>query len=180
MTSPTSLTHSTIETPDVVVERFIRATPQRVFEALTNPKDLERWFFTEAATDPRQGGGYQMTWRSSTDPKNDHTRIGRYLEFVPGQKLVFDWASPAPSADGGGDCGDLAHVGTTIVTITLAAERDGTRLRLVHSGWKNDGRTRASRNSHNDGWSYYVEHLGSYLVGGPDTRTATHNQRVRS
>ncbi len=174
MTNP-SMTNPSVNVPDVVVERFIRATPQRVFEALTNPKDLERWFFTEATTDPRQGGGYKMTWRSNTDSANDHVRIGRYLEFIPGQKLVFEWASTKD----GGDCGDLAHVGPTIVTITLAAENDGTRLRLVHSGWKHDERTRASRNSHNDGWSYYVEHLGSYLVGGPDTRTAHHNQRVR-
>jgi len=164
------------QVPDVVVERFIRATPQRVFEALTNPKDLERWFFTEAKTDPRPGGSYEVTWRSNSDSTKDHMRAGRYLEFVPGQKLVFEW-NPTSS---GNDCADLRHVGPTIVTITLAAENNGTRLRLVHSGWKNDERTMVSRNGHNDGWTYYIEHLGSYLTGGPDTRLAHHDQRVRT
>lgn len=181
MTHP-SMNQQSIDVPDVVVERFIRATPQRVFEALTNPNDLERWFFSEARTDPRPGGGYEMTWRSDSDPSKDHIRIGRYLEFIPGNKLVFEWAAP-PRSDPAADCtacGDLHHVGTTIVTVTLAAENDGTRVRLVHTGWKKDERTRASRNSHNDGWSYYVDHLGAYLTGGSDTRTAHHGQLVRS
>ena len=40
-------------------ELFIRATPQRVFQALTEKADLERWFVQKAEIDVRPGGGDQ-------------------------------------------------------------------------------------------------------------------------
>jgi uncharacterized protein YndB with AHSA1/START domain len=37
-------------------ELFIKATPERVFQALTTKEDLERWFLTKAEVDLRPGG----------------------------------------------------------------------------------------------------------------------------
>ncbi len=37
-------------------ELFIKATPQRVFQALTEKADLERWFVQKAEVDVRPGG----------------------------------------------------------------------------------------------------------------------------
>ena len=40
-------------------ELFIKATPERVFQALTKKEDLERWFVKKAEVDLRPGGGDQ-------------------------------------------------------------------------------------------------------------------------
>jgi uncharacterized protein YndB with AHSA1/START domain len=37
-------------------ELFIKASPQRVFQALTRSEDLERWFLVKAEVDLRPGG----------------------------------------------------------------------------------------------------------------------------
>jgi uncharacterized protein YndB with AHSA1/START domain len=37
-------------------ELFINATPQRVFQALTEPAELERWFVQKAEVEVRPGG----------------------------------------------------------------------------------------------------------------------------
>ena len=159
---------------EVVVERFIRATPQRVFAALTDAQELERWFFTEVQTDPRPGGSYAMWWRSEKEPERDHRRLGRYLEFVPGERLTFEWRG-----DGTGPK-ELTQIGETTVTITLKAEAGGTRLRLVHTGWADNEVARKSRESHRGGWTFYVENLERFLAGGPDERQRLIGQRLKS
>ena len=39
---------------------FIKATPRRVFQALTEQAELERWYLTKAELDLRPGGRDQL------------------------------------------------------------------------------------------------------------------------
>ena len=43
-------------------ELFIKATPQRVFQALTEQAELERWFLVKAELDLRPGGAISFEW----------------------------------------------------------------------------------------------------------------------
>jgi uncharacterized protein YndB with AHSA1/START domain len=159
--------------PEVVVERVLRAAPERVWRALTDPAELQRWFFTDCETDVRVGGSYRMWWRSAKEPAMDHERIGNYLEVVPGRRLVFEWK--------GGATGDkcLEGVASTVVTITLKPEGAGTRLRLVHAGWPGTPEGRESRKGHDRGWTFYFENLDGWLADGIDRRAAEFGQVVR-
>ena len=47
-------------------ELFIKATPKRVFQALTTKEDLERWFLAKAEIDLRPGGTIRFEWESGT------------------------------------------------------------------------------------------------------------------
>jgi hypothetical protein len=44
-------------------ELFIRATPERVWRALTEKAELEQWFLTEAVVDVRPGGALRFAWQ---------------------------------------------------------------------------------------------------------------------
>lgn len=160
------------EAPSVVVERLIKADAPRIFRALTEASELTKWCFTEAATDPRTGGDYRWTWRSRVDPKRDHERFGKYLEVVPHSRIVFEWRGRVWDSN--------EQMPDTVVTITLTPRGDGTLVRLVHSGWPNTTAARTLRDSHQGGWTYYMENLDAFLNGGADTRAQRHNQLVNA
>jgi len=162
---------------DVVVERVIRATPDRVFRALTVASELEKWFFTEARTDPRTGGAYHITWKSDDGaPHRQHSRHGKYLEIVPNRRVTFEWiGAPDERTDQ-----PYSLRGTrTVVTITLTPEGDGTRLRLVHSGFPDTDHGRDLAASHTKGWTFFAGNLDAYLNGGPDQRPEMQRQKYQ-
>ncbi len=164
---------STTGVQDVVVEKTINAAPERIYKALTDPAELERWFFTDCSVSPAPaavGGAYRHAWRDAAG--GDHERFGDFLELVPGRKVVFEWR--------GDTCkGEKFDLGTTIVSITLTPAGNGTRVRLVHSGWKDTPGMQKQRDGHEGGWTFYVENLTRYLTGGTDERTNNHGQVVK-
>ena len=40
----------------------IKATPEEVFRAITDPEQIAKWFAPEARVDPRVGGEYFFSW----------------------------------------------------------------------------------------------------------------------
>ncbi|HET8842944.1 MAG TPA: SRPBCC domain-containing protein, partial [Ktedonobacteraceae bacterium] len=56
-------------------ELFIKASPERVFRALTEKEELERWFMKEAEVDLRPGGAIRFEWRLGV------TNVGKILVF---------------------------------------------------------------------------------------------------
>jgi uncharacterized protein YndB with AHSA1/START domain len=101
-------------------ELFINATPQRVFQALTEPAELERWFVQKAEIDARPGGAIRFEWAP------DAVEIGTILVLEPPHRLSYSWEALEPSA--------------TTITFALTAENEGTRLHLIHTGI-GEGRT---------------------------------------
>jgi uncharacterized protein YndB with AHSA1/START domain len=61
------------------------ASPDEVWEALTDPERLEEWFSTEAELDPRPGGAGVFRWGDGEE------RRAVVREAEPGERLVLDW-----------------------------------------------------------------------------------------
>ncbi|WP_367873523.1 SRPBCC domain-containing protein [Luteolibacter sp. Populi] len=113
--------------------KFIRASQEALYRALTDPSALEVWQAPGDMTgrvhefDLRVGGGYEMSlfYPPGEDEALGKTSEGedrftaRFVELVPLEKIVeaivFNSADPAFS-------------GEMIVEITLEAEDDGTRV----------------------------------------------------
>jgi uncharacterized protein YndB with AHSA1/START domain len=66
---------------DIVLE----ATPEEVWEALTDPERLEEWFATEVELDAREGGEGVFRWGDG----DERRAVVRELE--PEERLVLDW-----------------------------------------------------------------------------------------
>jgi uncharacterized protein YndB with AHSA1/START domain len=158
--------------PAAVVDRFINATPERIWNALTRQEELQRWFFTEVKTDPRRGGNYDMWWRSEKEPERDHRRFGKYLDFDPFTRLSFEWRGDLTGPKG------LQGMGDTVVTITLTPEGAGTRLRLVHTGWNSTDAARKECDGHQRGWTFFMDNLASVLESGNDRRAEFFGQHT--
>jgi uncharacterized protein YndB with AHSA1/START domain len=124
-------------------ELFIRATPERVWRALTEKAELEQWFLTEALVDVRPGGALRFAWQQDAV-------VGRFSEIDPPRRLVYSW--------------DEQHdLGATSVTIDLIPEEDGTVLRLVHSGFGSGPSWDATFTGTDTGWSQELENLRVWL-----------------
>ncbi len=134
-----------------VVERELRieARPEIVFRFLTERDYLLRWQGIEAAVDARPGGEYRI------DINDTDVVAGRFIEVTPPSRLVYTWGWL------GGGVPGIAP-GSTRVDVTLEADGDGTRLRLVHTGLPAGGDVASS---HGDGWSYYLMRLADVIAG---------------
>jgi uncharacterized protein YndB with AHSA1/START domain len=71
----------------VQVEReiVVPVEPDELWEALTDPEQLEEWFANDVELDPREGGEGHFRW------DNGEERHATVREAVPGEKLVLDW-----------------------------------------------------------------------------------------
>jgi uncharacterized protein YndB with AHSA1/START domain len=127
-------------------ELFIKATPERVFQALTEKEDLERWFVKKAEVDLRPGGAIRLEWAP------DAVEIGKILVLEPPHRLSYTWEALEPSP--------------TTITLELTAENDGTRLRLIHTGIGEGEDWDTYYTSVNSGWSVHLKNLTAWLETG--------------
>lgn len=99
---------------------FLKASPQRVWDFLTRPELLARWFHP-ADTELVAGGAYALLSNSG-----DGSRAcwGEVLEAEPPTRLVYSFTHNW--LDG--------HL--TRVEWTLTAVAEGTLLKLVHDGFE--------------------------------------------
>lgn len=90
---------------------LLKATPQEVYLALTNPNTIHLWSGEEAEMSTIPGSEFSL-W--------DGTIAGRNLEFTEGKKIIQQWYF-----------GD--HPEESIVTIKLHEHARGTSVELIHT-----------------------------------------------
>jgi len=127
-------------------ELFIKATPERVFQALTEQAELERWFLVKAEVDLRPGGAIRFEWGP------DAVEIGKILVCEPPHRLSYTWEALEPSP--------------TTITFELTAENDGTRLHLTHTGIGEGEDWDSYYTSIASGWSIHLNNLAAWLETG--------------
>jgi uncharacterized protein YndB with AHSA1/START domain len=142
-----------LEIPDSIErEVILPVPPARVWAALTQPDQLGAWFGTQATVDLRPGGEVVFTWDGSTGPRGTNRGVIEVVE--PARRLTFRW-QPSP---------DTAQ--TTRVEFTLEPHPDGTRLRLVESGFASlpPGLRGDCHRSNTRGWLRELGELAQYLA----------------
>ena len=60
---------------------FYDAPPEKVFEALTEPNQLVRWFLSKARVNLRKGGKIEFTWAGG------HKMVGKVKRIVAGREV---------------------------------------------------------------------------------------------
>ena len=134
----------------ITVTRRIRATPERVYRFFTDPALWSRWQGTSATVDARPGGLLQV----SMGPGGSGLAEGRFVELDPFERIVFTWgwaASPLSTLP----------PGSTVVTVHLRPDGDGTLVTLTH-----DSLPDRERELHEAGWSLYMGRLVIVAEGG--------------
>lgn len=93
-------------------ETLVEATPEEVWEALTDEDRLEEWMAPEVELDPVEGG--EITVRDGDD-----RRSGTVETVEEGERFAFTWSRPGE--------------GDSFVEFTIEALPDGTRVTVVET-----------------------------------------------
>jgi uncharacterized protein YndB with AHSA1/START domain len=106
----------------LVLRRTFTAPRERVFRAWITPRALEQWLrpagksVTVRSLDARVGGSFRF------ELEDGSSIIGKYLQFVPPEHLVFTWS------DGAGQSWE------TVVTLDFLDQGPVTEVVLTHEG----------------------------------------------
>jgi uncharacterized protein YndB with AHSA1/START domain len=139
-------------------ETVINAPVERVWELITEPEHVGRWFGDAGAEiDLRPGGEMVLRW---TEYGTSH---GRVVAVEPRTRFSYRWA---PFKDPGGE--EPVAGNSTLVEFTLQPEGDGTRLRVVESGFASLAASEEQRaenvKGNTDGWRHELEELREYAA----------------
>jgi len=159
----------TPEQDAVVGEVFIAAPPARVFEALTDPKQVPRWWghqnmyrITEWKADVRPGGKW-----SSIGVRVDGTSFrvdGEYLEVDPPRLLTHTWISSYSNNLKTVVRGELEP--TEVHGLHPSGPKKagtGTLLKIRHDGFA--GAPQAAK-AHGEGWQRVLGWMQAFVEKG--------------
>ena len=144
-----SVMPTSVITNDIVAcEIEIVAPPERVFEALTDEKQLSRWFTNpecpvkEWKLDARAGGHYHYSTQKGTvvvNGKDEFKCHGEIVEFDPPRVLAYTWISNWHN--------DQSL--KTLVRYELTPKGNGTHVKVTHSGLSSED---VARKDYAGGW----------------------------
>jgi len=115
------------DTRDIVVDEVFPHAPETIWKALTTGELIARWLMTPTGFEPVKGT--RFTFKTTPAGAWDGVIECEILEATPNQRLAFTWK--------GGHDGNVGYGSKidTVVTWSLSRVENGTRVRLVHSGF---------------------------------------------
>jgi uncharacterized protein YndB with AHSA1/START domain len=146
------------DTDSIVSEIEIAAPAQRIFQALTDERELIRWFTDPGCPvklwkmDARPGGHYRYATEKGTVVVNGVSEFechGEILEFVPPRLLVYTWIANW-------------HENKSLRTIVrweLTPAAAGTHVKVTHSGLAPEP---AARKDYSGGWTGVMQMLKNF------------------
>jgi len=127
--------------PDWIIQAsvLLAVPPARAVDYFTDGRLIESWLTAVADVEPRVGGKYELFWQPD-DPENDSTIGCRITALVPGQLIAFQWRGPRQFKPLTNAADPLTHV-----VVAFVPEGRGTRVHLIHSGWRSAPEWEAAR-----------------------------------
>ncbi|MSR32973.1 MAG: SRPBCC domain-containing protein [Gemmataceae bacterium] len=139
--------------PDILHDLIIQKDPGRVFEAVSQPELLEKWWTHRSLGQPILGGIYELDFGPG------YQWEGVVVRFVPAGVFELKITNADPDWTG------------TLVGFELTAEGPGARLRFHHCGWREaNEHFRVTSNC----WGLYLRLLRRFLETG---ETIPYSQR---
>ncbi len=137
-------------------ETVIAAPVERVWALLTEAEHVGAWFSDAGAEiDLRPGGAMVLRWAEYG------TGRARIVDVEPPRRFSYRWA-PIPEHWGE----EPVEGNSTLVEFTLQREGDGTRLRVVESGFASlatsDAQRQRNLKGNTEGWEFETGELRAY------------------
>lgn len=125
-----------------VIERTLNASPQKVWEAITDRDKMKQWYFDIAEFRPEVG--FEFTFNGGSEEKT-YVHLCKITKVEPGKTLQYSWRYQD-------------YPGNSFVTFELFAEGSATRLKLTHEGLETfpTGNKDFARESFSAGWTYII------------------------
>ncbi|HEX5407118.1 MAG TPA: SRPBCC domain-containing protein [Pseudonocardiaceae bacterium] len=146
--------HGTIER-----EIHIDATPDVVYDVITKPEHIARWWGFAASFPAVPGGAGRMT-KTRRDGNGTLVVPLVVLEAEAPRRFVFRWVQPEGE--------QATPENSFLVTFELAPAHGGTLLRLTEAGFREIGWAAAELEEqyrdHSVGWDEHLPHLATYAA----------------
>ena len=175
-----ALEDTAMEQPSFVYTTYIRSTPERVWQALTEPAFTRRYWGVEFESDWRVGSPLSFTENNVTVA--DPAQV--VLESDPYRRLSYTWHTFTPELADALDFNDetrarLATEPRSTVTFDIEPLGDDqVKLTVVHDGLEPGGLTGSLIS---DGWPRVVANLKTFLETGetlPDRSASRRLERL--
>jgi uncharacterized protein YndB with AHSA1/START domain len=139
------------ETTSFVYVTYIRSTPDKVFDAITQPEIARRYWGHENVSDWKPGSD----WKHVRDNEQRTVNVvGKVVEVVRPSRLVITWASPSRVDD---------PAAYSRVTFQVEAYEDMVRLTVTHDELEAGG---SMARGIQQGWPIVLSSLKSLLETG--------------
>ena len=145
-----------VKTESIVVDEVFPHAPEIIWKALTTSELIARWLHMPT-TGFAAVKGTHFTFKTTPAGAWDGFIRCEVLEVIANERLAFSWRGGDESNAGYGSKLD------TVVTWTLTKVANGTRVRLVHSGFvlpKNE----TAYTGMSDGWKKVVPGMVAVAV----------------
>ena len=165
-----ALEDSSMDEPRFVYTTYIRTTPERLWQALTDPVFTSRWWQTTFDTDWQVGS--TMTWDNNGIVIEDPEQV--VLESDPYRRLAYRWHTFTPELIDrhieDERFAQLAKERRSRVAFDLEQSNDTVKLTVIHDDFES-GSVAATMVQH--GWPVFLSSLKTLLETGeplPSTR----------
>jgi uncharacterized protein YndB with AHSA1/START domain len=107
-----------MDTQPVIVERTFNASPERIWRALTNDKEVPQWYFDIKNFKAEPGFEFAFIFENE---EMVYKHLCRIIDVIPEKKLAYTWKYEG-------------HQGNSIVSFDLIPSGDKTTVRVTHTG----------------------------------------------
>ncbi|MEI5101762.1 SRPBCC domain-containing protein [Streptomyces sp. PmtG] len=135
--------------PEFVYTTYIEATPEKVWQALTDADITAAYWGHHNISDWQPGSAWE---HRRTDGSGIADVVGTVVEAVPPKRLVITWAGPD----------EERPAGPSTVTFDLKPLGGTVQLTVTHENLRDD----AERRQAAGGWSTVLSNLKTYLETG--------------
>jgi uncharacterized protein YndB with AHSA1/START domain len=129
---------------DFIYTTYIKTTPEKVWQAITNPEFTRQYWVNENISDWKKGS----EWKHVT-PEGGVKVVGKVLESNPPKRLVMSWAGVENKAD------------ESQVVFDISVVDDLVKLDVVHTKLSADMGGKVS-----GGWPLVLSSMKSFLETG--------------
>jgi len=139
-------------------EIYVEASPEIVFEVVSSPDHLKRWWPDDARYEPSPGATGEIVF-------GDRDADGAVVAFTvvearPPRTFSFRWTHPADEV--------AAEGNSLLVTFELVPQGEGTLVRFRETGFRERGWDaavlEATYQEHLQGWDYFLQRLVTYAT----------------
>jgi uncharacterized protein YndB with AHSA1/START domain len=145
-----------LDKPKFVYVTYIATTPEKLWNALTEPKLALQYWERENVSDWKPGSKWE---HRRDDAARTVDLVGKVVESVPPRRLVLTWVSPADAAT------PAKH---SRVAFDIEQINDMVRLTVTHDELEPDS---AMLRGITEGWPRVLSSLKSFLETGRPLRT---------
>jgi uncharacterized protein YndB with AHSA1/START domain len=138
---------------EIVVDEVFPHTSEVVWRTLTTPELIGRWLMmVPTGFEPTKGK--RFTYQTTPAGEWDGVIHCLVLDVIPNERLVYEWRG---GHDANAEYGSRLE---TVVTWTLTKLGTGTRIRMVHSGFRTPKNDFAFKRM-SGGWPKVVQRIGA-------------------